>query len=102
MGEGSIFWTRPPGSKPGGCHVCPGFAIVAGDVEQAIVRTGPDDARLCGRFANGVDGAVDFLAGGVARDGFTAGGLRSGRLGGEIGTDALPMDSAIVGAVNVL
>src|SRR5205085_5027427 len=49
-----------PFRHPLGRDVLPGLAAVAGDVDQAVVRAGPDRPRLQGGFGDGEDGAVVF------------------------------------------
>ena len=78
------------GCESFGSDVCPGFAVVAGDVDQTVVRAGPDEPFFDGRFADGVEGAVDLFAGHVASDGLAADALGSFGMRGEIGTDASP------------
>ncbi len=51
-----------------GRHVGPGLAAIAGHVDQAVVGARPDHARLHRRFADGIDGGIDFLAGGIDGD----------------------------------
>ena len=52
-----------PLGQGGGRHLAPGFALVAGELHQPVVRARPDDARFHRRLGNGEHGAVVFHAG---------------------------------------
>ncbi len=57
------------GFEAWGGDVRPVLAVVLGDVNEAVVRAGPDEAFFERRLADGVEGGVHLFAGGVAGDG---------------------------------
>src|SRR6185437_6607264 len=102
VGRGFDVLDAALGLEASGGDVLPGLAVVAGDIDQAVIGAGPDDPGLDGRFADGVEGAVNLFAGGIAGDGLAAGALGARRMGGEIGGDGFPGDAAVAGAVEEL
>ena len=81
----SMYCTRPPGRQVLRRDVRPRLAVVARHVERAVVRAGPDDARLRRRLGDRVQRAVELLARHVARDRLAARALAAGGMRGEIG-----------------
>ncbi len=96
-GRGLDAANGPPLGQPVdvGGYVVPVFAVVAGQVNQAIVRAGPQQALLPGRFGDGEDGAVDFGARVVAGDGAAGPLLFALVVACQIGTDRVPASAGI-------
>src|SRR5690606_30730146 len=82
--------------------VLPGRAAVTGNVDQAIVAAGPEDALLVGRLAEGEDRAVALRAGVVTGD-RAAGDFQLLRVvPGQVRADDLPAGAVVRRAVDVL
>ena len=81
--------------------VIPASAVVPADVDQTVVRSGPDHALFQRRLGDreqyrGVRGT------GVIRRETARLALQFGVVGGQVGADDLPGAAAVVGAMNVL
>ena len=77
-----------------GRDVLPRFAVVARDVNGAVIGAHPDDAALQPRFDHRVDRRVDLFAGDVAGDGVAGQHLYSGSCG-QIAADGFPRDAFV-------
>src|SRR4051812_39468517 len=85
-------WVSPSSAPaPGGRRdVLPRRAAITRDVDQPVVRAGPEDAALVRRLAEGEDRAIVLRAGVVAAD-WPAGGLEfAGIVARQVGADHLP------------
>ena len=93
-----------PGGHLGGGGIGPVFAVVGGDLDEAVVGADPDHGGCDGRGADGVDDAE--AVGHLLIDVFGGDGIEVGRkLGfdaGEVGRDFLPGFAAIAGAKDEL
>ena len=88
---------RPLG-QIGRRDVHPCLAVVLGEMDEAIVRARPEDARFVRRFDEREDRAVDLRARVVPRD-RAAGGLQAaGVVARQVGADRLPGRAEIGGA----
>src|SRR5215510_12056132 len=84
------------------CDIGPRLPVVAGDVERAVVRAGPDDSLFERRFSDRVERAVELFAGDVAGDRLAANALTAGGMRGEIGRDLFPGHAFVACAMHVL
>ena len=85
-----------------GRDVRPLLAVVARDMDQAVVGRGPDLALLVRRFDDAGAGRVDLGAGALARD--VAAGVLLARavVEAEIGRDLLPVHAFVAGAEHAI
>ena len=87
---------RGPLGKAFGSDVGPGFAIVAGELDEAVVGADPDQALLLRRFRDGENQIVKLDAGLVLGDGAAGILLLGFVVAGEVGADGLPGMAAVV------
>ena len=73
-----------------GGYIFPCLTTVLGDMDKSVVRPGPDDPFLVGRFHGGEDGAVVFHACVVVGDGTAGRALFALVVCGEVWTDRRP------------
>ena len=90
------------GRHPLGRDVLPRGTGIAGDVDEAVVRTGPNQAGLARRFRSGKNRRVVFHAGVVLGDRPARRYELLGLAAGEIGRDDVPRCAAVGGAVHEL
>jgi len=57
-----------PRSEIGRSNVLPVLAGIVGDLDQAIVGSGPDEVDVFGRWCDGVDDAAMLAFGGIVGD----------------------------------
>ncbi len=101
--DGAMLRTEPHGRQPGQVlrDVGPGLAVVAGQLHQAVVGAGPDEAALPRRLGDAVDDA-GVLDADVVR-GETAGAAHPRAVvQRQVRTDDLPALPAVGRAVHVL
>ena len=96
-----MLYTNAPGREPLDvrAHVRPALAVVACEAHDAVVRPGPDDARLDRRFLD-----VDERRGNVLRLGPQSGRhhLLAAVVGREVGADGRPRRAPVGRLVHVL
>ncbi len=83
--------------QAGGGDVLPGGAVVAGDVHEPVVATGPDHAFFMGRFQDIGEGTIVLGAHGFVGIGATAFALLFFFVAGEVGGDFLPGFAHVLG-----
>src|SRR5579883_582866 len=102
VGRGRVVrrWLDDADERPFGqvfrCDVLPARAVIARDMHEAIVGTGPEQALFEWRFGEGEDGAVVFRAGIVFGNGAARGFQLRDIVACQVWTDDLPA-AALVG-----
>ena len=82
--------------------VLPRGTGIAGHVDEAVVRTGPNQPRLARRFSSGKNRRVVFHARVVLGDGSARRNELLGLAAGEVGRDNLPGRATVGGSVQKL